>query len=108
VRNRPAEGVRVLEPLARDSPRAAIAKAYGLALARSGRQEDGARWLEEGARLDPADFWAYYHLGNTLRDLGRVPQAIAVYERALSLKPGFPEVEVELALLRKAVLRKPA
>jgi tetratricopeptide (TPR) repeat protein len=108
VANRPAEGARVLKPLVRESPRAAIAKAYGLALARSGRPEDGVRWLEEAARLDPADFWAYHHLGNTLRNLGHVPQAIAAYERALALKPGFPEVEVELELLRKAVLRKPA
>jgi hypothetical protein len=43
-----------------------------------------------------------------LRDLGRVPEAIAVYERALVLKPGFPEVETELSLLRKAVIPKPA
>jgi tetratricopeptide (TPR) repeat protein len=108
VAGRSVEGARVLEPLTRQAPRANTAKAYGLALVRSGRAEDGARWLKESARLDPQDFWAYYHLGHALRDLGRVPQAIAAYERALSLKPGFPEVEVELELLRKAVLRKPA
>lgn len=108
VANRPVEGVRILEPMIRQAPNADIAKSYGLALARSGRKADGARWLEESARLDPKDFWAHYHLGNTLRDLGRIPLAIAAYERALALKPGFPEVEVELELLRKGVLRKPA
>ena len=109
VAQRPAEGVRILEPLLqRQPPRADVVKSYGLALARSGRPAEGARWLEESARMDPADFWAYYHLGRTLRDLGRVEPAIGAYERALTLKPGFPEVEVELGLLRKAVLRKPS
>jgi tetratricopeptide (TPR) repeat protein len=108
VAGRPADGVRILEPLVQTTPRAPIAKAYGLALARSGRKSEGAHWLRESARLDPKDFWAYYHLGHTLRDLGRVEEGISVYERALALKPGFPEVEMELSLLRKAVLRKPA
>jgi tetratricopeptide (TPR) repeat protein len=108
VAEQPGEGVRILEPLTQQAPRASVAKSYGLALARSGRKADGAHWLEESVRLDPADFWGHYHLGNTLRDLGRVNQAISVYERALALKPGFPEIEVELGLLRKAVLRKPA
>jgi hypothetical protein len=49
-----------------------------------------------------------YHLGHTLRDLGRVSDAIAVYERALTLKPGFPEVEMELSVLRKAHIRTPS
>jgi hypothetical protein len=36
-----------------------------------------------------------------------VAEAIDVYERARTLKPGYPEVETDLALLRKAVLPKP-
>jgi tetratricopeptide (TPR) repeat protein len=107
VAGHPVEGVRILEPLVRNAPRADLAKAYGLALARSGRKAEGANWLQEAATRDPSDFWAHYHLGHALRDLGRVPEAVAVYERALTLKPGFPEVETELGLLRKAVLRKP-
>jgi tetratricopeptide (TPR) repeat protein len=107
VANRPVEGVRILEPLVRETPRAHVAKSYGLALARSGRKAEGVQWLQRAVNLDAKDFWAYYHLGHTLRDLGRVPQAISAYEGALALKPGFPEVEMELTLLRKAVLRKP-
>ena len=106
VAGRPVEGVRVLEPLVRQAPRAGLAKAYGLALSRSGRKSEGARWLRQSTELDPKDFWAHYHLGHALRDLGRVPEAISVYERALALKPGFPEVEMELSLLRKAALPK--
>jgi len=108
VAGRPAEGVRLLEPLVEHAPGADLAKAYGLALARSGRQAEGAHWLQEAATLDGSDFWAHYHLGHTLRDLGRIADAIAVYERALALKPGFPEIEMELSLLRKAVVRKPS
>jgi tetratricopeptide (TPR) repeat protein len=108
VAGRPAEGVRVLEPFVRQAPRAGIAKAYGLALARNGRKAEGARWLRESAALDPSDFWAHYHLGHVLRDLGQTSEAIAIYERALALKPGFPEVETELSLLRKAVIQKRA
>jgi tetratricopeptide (TPR) repeat protein len=106
VAGRPAEGVRLLEPLVKHAPGADLAKAYGLALARSGRQAEGARWLQEAAAVDVSDFWAYYHLGHVLRDLGRVPEGIAAYERALVLKPGFPEIEMELSLLRKALVRK--
>jgi hypothetical protein len=47
-------------------------------------------------------------LGHTHRDLGKVAEAIEVYERARALKAGFPEVETELVLLRKAVLPPPA
>jgi tetratricopeptide (TPR) repeat protein len=108
VAGRPVEGARILEPLVQQAPPAGVAKAYGLALARGGRKAEGAHWLQESVRLNASDFWAHYHLGHTLRDLGRVLEAISVYERALALKPGFPEVETELALLRKAVLRKPA
>jgi tetratricopeptide (TPR) repeat protein len=49
----------------------------------------------------------FYHLGRVLRDLGRVTEAIEAYERAQALKPGYPEVEQDLALLRAAVLPRP-
>jgi tetratricopeptide (TPR) repeat protein len=60
-----------------------------------------------GIREALPDFWTCYQLGDTLRDLGRVSQAINAYERALALKPGFPKVQAELDLLRKGVPPKP-
>ena len=104
----PAHELEVLDPLMRDAPPdAALFLSYGLALSRAGRKAEAAEWLRKAVELAPSRFWTYYHLGHTLRDLGRVAEAIEMYERAQTLKPGYPEVETDLALLRKAVLPKP-
>jgi tetratricopeptide (TPR) repeat protein len=104
----PAEEVEILAPIMdQATPDAYLFKVYGLALSRSGRKTDAVQWLRKAVELERSDFWAYYHLGHTLRDLGRVAEAIEAYERAQTLKPGYPEIESDLALLRKAVLPKP-
>jgi tetratricopeptide (TPR) repeat protein len=104
----PARELEVLDPLMRQaSPDAALFLSYGLALSRAGRKAEAVEWLRKAVELAPSRFWTYYHLGHTLRDLGRVAEAIEVYERAQALKPGYPEIESDLALLRKAVLPKP-
>jgi hypothetical protein len=103
----PVEEVEILAPIMREAtPDAYLFKVYGLALSRSGRKTEAVQWLRKSVELERADFWAYYHLGHTLRDLGRVAEAIEVYERAQALKPGYPEVESDLAMLRQALPRK--
>jgi Flp pilus assembly protein TadD len=103
----PAEEVQILAPIMRAAaPDAYLFKVYGLALSRSGRKTEGVEWLRRSVELERSDFWAYYHLGHTLRDLGRVAEAIEVYERAQALQPGYPEVERDLAMLRQALPRK--
>jgi hypothetical protein len=100
----PAEEVEILAPIMREAgPDAYLFKVYGLALSRNGQKTEAVAWLRKSVELERSDFWAYYHLGHTLRDLGRVAEAIEVYERAHALNPGYPEVERDLALLRMAV-----
>jgi len=104
----PAHELEVLDPFMHQvSPDAMLFLSYGLALSRAGRKAEAVEWLRKSAQLAPSRFWTYYHLGHTLRDLGKVTEAIEAYDRAQALKPGFPEVETELALLRKAVPTKP-
>jgi tetratricopeptide (TPR) repeat protein len=103
----PAHELEVLDPFMHQvSPDAMLFLSYGLALSRAGRKAEAVEWLRKSAQLAPSRFWTYYHLGHTLRDLGKVTEAIEAYDRAQALKPGFPEVETELALLRKAVPTK--
>ncbi|MNZ36147.1 Tetratricopeptide repeat protein [compost metagenome] len=52
--------------------------------------------LASFARLDSAP--AYFYLGNSYVRLSRFPQAIAAYQKALQLKPDFPEAKANLAL----------
>ena len=35
--------------------------------------------------MDPGHIWAIYHLGAALRTLGRLDEAVAEYDRALSI-----------------------
>lgn len=103
----PAQEVRLLEAIVPSAPPdGLLLKLYGLALSRAGRKTAGAEWLRKAIALQPQDFWGYYHLGHTLRDLGQVTEAIEAYESAQRLRPGYPEVESDLALLRRAVPRK--
>ena len=103
----PAEEVQILAPIMREAPPDAyLFKVYGLALSRSGRKTEAVEWLRRSIERERSDFWAHYHLGHTLRDLGRVAEAIEVYERAQALKPGYPEVESDLVMLRQALPRK--
>ena len=103
----PGEEVRLLDPIVRQiPPDAGLFKAYGLALSRAGRKTEGAEWLRKSIQITPSDFWALYHLGQALRDLGKVTEAIEVYERARAIKPGVPDIEMDLARLRQAVPTK--
>jgi hypothetical protein len=104
---RPAEEIQILAPIMpRLPPDAFLCLVYGLALSRNGQKAAGAEWLQKSIQLEPRNFWTYYHLGHTLRDLGKVPEAIEAYERAWALNPGYPEIERDLTLLRQAVLPK--
>ncbi len=54
---------------------------------------------------------AFFDLGNVLDELKRIPEAIAAYERALTLQPGYADAHYNLALAlergghRRAALR---
>lgn len=47
--------------------------------------------FRRSVQLDPQRFEAWNYLGYTSRKLGHYDDAFAAYDKALSLKPGFPE-----------------
>jgi tetratricopeptide (TPR) repeat protein len=60
----------------------------GGALATLGQSEEGARMLEEAARLDPRDPAAYRELGRLYWTQNRHSDAERVYRRAIAERPG--------------------
>jgi Flp pilus assembly protein TadD len=59
---------------------------YALALSRQGRPAEALPFFLEAARLMPGA-GGFVDVGNTLADLGRLPEAVAAYQRALQLDP---------------------
>ncbi|KAK4054753.1 hypothetical protein OIV83_000677 [Microbotryomycetes sp. JL201] len=57
-------------------------------------------YYEMGLHLDPKHPHLYTNLGSLLKDLGQLPQAVAMYKRAVDCKPDF---DVALANLANAV-----
>jgi len=57
-------------------------------------------------RIRP-DYWeAYYHLGYLYSDMGRNAEAIRMFEKAVKLKPNFPEIWDQLDRLKKGESEK--
>jgi Ca-activated chloride channel homolog len=70
----------------------------GIALTRAGNYADA---LNQFALSDSAEAW--YDQGNALACLKRFPEAAHAYEQALQRKPGWPETEDNLALVRSLI-----
>lgn len=60
-------------------------------LYRLGVYDRAAGVLERGTDIDPANAAGWFVLGNSRFQLGAVPEAIAAYDRALALRPDYPE-----------------
>lgn len=58
------------------------------------------RYYEAGLKLDPRHPHLYTNLGSLLKDMGQLPQAVAMYRRAVEFNPSF---DVALANLANAV-----
>ncbi len=58
-------------------------------------------WLEEAIKADDFDgkFYTYYNLGRAYEQRGRWAESIAMYDKSLSLKPGFDLGKKKLLLL---------
>ncbi|GAA6000119.1 hypothetical protein JCM5350_004281, partial [Sporobolomyces pararoseus] len=63
-------------------------------------QQLALRYYEQGLRLDPKHPHLYTNLGSLLKDMGQLPQAVAMYKRAVDFNPTF---DVALANLANAV-----
>ncbi|KRA76772.1 hypothetical protein ASD78_03830 [Lysobacter sp. Root667] len=69
------------------------------------RRGDYPRAAQLYRSSDSAD--AQYNLGNALAKAGQYPQAIAAYDRALSLQPGMPDALANKRAVEAAMKRKP-
>jgi len=60
--------------------------------------------MEARTQKDPNDVEAWIELGNVNYDLGRAPEAIRAYEKAITLKPpGSPDVLTDLGTMYRKV-----
>jgi tetratricopeptide (TPR) repeat protein len=86
----------------------------GAVLVRNGRLDEGLAHLNEAVRIYPNYGTAYdniavtlYQQGNLLmRDESRWPEAIALYRRALELKPNLTEAQQSLDQLLEKTQQK--
>src|SRR5262249_41075727 len=91
-----AELVTVRRALPND-PR--IFRLTGFILRRRGDQEEGLRNLQRAAELDPRDSGTFQQIAISYQNLRRYGEAIAAYDRALSIVPNDVETRVERARL---------
>ncbi|GAA5905481.1 hypothetical protein JCM5296_005886 [Sporobolomyces johnsonii] len=63
-------------------------------------QQLALKYYEAGLKLDPKHPHLYTNLGSLLKDMGQLPQAVAMYKRAVDFNPTF---DVALANLANAV-----
>ncbi|HSC46621.1 MAG TPA: sulfotransferase [Gammaproteobacteria bacterium] len=70
-----------------------------LALLQAGQTSQAAAYLKEARTLYPRDPQILYHLGNSLRLCGAVPEAVEVLETAIDLDPGLVDAWFSLAFL---------
>lgn len=72
----------------------------GVAAFMLGQNADAQHWLERALKIAPQFTDASLLLGQLHYRAGRVSEAIAVYEAALTHEPGHPEIEQRLAQWR--------
>jgi tetratricopeptide (TPR) repeat protein len=70
-------------------------KFFGVSLGMQGK--DALHALEKAASLLPDDAEGHANLGNALRVVGRLDQAVRSYRRALDIRPDFAEAQLALA-----------
>jgi tetratricopeptide (TPR) repeat protein len=95
-----ADGIAILDPIVEKRPTYEAYQLLGWALSFNGERPRAAEVLEASIPLNPEDWEAYYHLGYVYNDMGKVPEAIANFEKVLERRPHFPEVKKQLADLR--------
>src|ERR671918_354517 len=64
-----------------------IFEVTGYILRRRGQQEEGLRYLERTIELDPRNFYTLQQIAISYENLGRFAEAIAAYDRALTIVP---------------------
>jgi tetratricopeptide (TPR) repeat protein len=116
-----AAAVTLLEPFARNSGSPAALTMAGWALHRAARQSGatppagsaqrgdadqsarGIAMLETSSRMDPGNLWTHYYLGYAYRDVGRLPEAVAAFQRVLDRVPAHADARRQISDLRTRI-----
>lgn len=80
----------------------------GIAFEKGGQRADAARAYAEAARLAPEVPEYHCNLGAALGRLGQYDAAALEFERALTLRPGYPEASRGLTITRVAIAGRQA
>lgn len=57
--------------------------------------------LQEAIRIAPTFADAYSNMGNALKEMGDIPNALQCYARAIQINPAFPDAHSNLAGIHK-------
>jgi Flp pilus assembly protein TadD len=100
--------VIALEPVLGRRPHYLVDVLLGVALGMTGESERGLALIESAIPLQPEDPLAYQGLGIVYVGLGQLEDAARVLEAALARRPGLPEAEAELAMVKKKLAMRSA
>jgi hypothetical protein len=101
VVQRPAAVLVALEPVLGQGPDYDVYTFAGLAYHLTGRSPRGIELLEAAIPLEPGNYLAYLALGITYSEVGRVDDAVRMYEAAWARGKNRPQAKPGLAHLRK-------
>jgi ferric-dicitrate binding protein FerR (iron transport regulator) len=59
--------------------------------------------LETSSRMDPGNLWTHYYLGYAYRDVGRLPEAVAAFQRVLDRVPAHADARRQISDLRTRI-----
>jgi arylsulfatase A-like enzyme/Flp pilus assembly protein TadD len=85
---RVAEGIRLLEPLARDSTDSDTLNTLGIAYARAGRPAEAHQVFERVLAVNPESSVPLENLGVLAMERGDLPSAASYFDRAVRAAPG--------------------
>src|SRR5215472_11763770 len=79
-------------------PQMAPLLALATQLLRAGRPADAIAPLSDAARLEPGNSLIQHDLGLACLEVGRIPEAIAAFERAVSQNPRYGDAWFRLGI----------
>ncbi len=88
-----------VRPAPDNEKRAMAMENLGMALVRQGRLRAGLEKLLEAARLEPKNADVHHEIAVVYRNLGKYQEALRHFQRALALRPRFPEAWNNLGTL---------
>lgn len=105
-RDRFADVIALLRPVAAGHEHAGAYMLLGYALGMRGDRVEGLAYLERAREMEPDNWWPYYALGWVHSTHGDTASALRSFERALQLRPGLVDVEEHLQRIRPPAARR--